>query len=125
MGRSYVILWLARSQAHARISDSQENCMPLSPIHRGRSVVYLASIFVVALALATTTAFAHPFVNTITVNSTLDVADGTDGLCTLREAITAANSDTASGATAGECAAGSNSESDTISLTGLTGAITL
>src|SRR4029079_17581223 len=35
------------------------------------------------------------------------------------------NSDTASGATAGECVAGSNSESDTISLTGLTGTITL
>ena len=99
--------------------------MPLSPIHRGRSVVCLASIFVIVLSLATTTALAHPAGNTITVNSTSDVADGTDGLCTLREAITAANSDTASGATAGECAAGSNSESDTISLTGLTGTITL
>lgn len=99
--------------------------MPLSPIHRGRSVVYLASIFVVVLSLATTTTLARPAGSTITVNSTSDVADGTDGLCTLREAIAAANSDTASGATAGECVAGSNSESDTISLTGLTGTITL
>jgi CSLREA domain-containing protein len=52
--------------------------------------------------------------NTIIVNSLSDVANGTDGLCTLREAITAANNDTASGATAGECAAGSSSGSDAI-----------
>ncbi len=44
--------------------------------------------------------------NTITVNSTADVV-ADDGQCTLREAITAANTNTASGATAGECAAGS------------------
>ncbi len=50
---------------------------------------------------------------TINVNSTADViAD--DGACTLREAITAANTDTASGATPGECAAGSGA--DTIDL---------
>jgi CSLREA domain-containing protein len=42
---------------------------------------------------------------TITVNSTADnVAN--DGNCSLREAITAANTNTASGAAAGECAAG-------------------
>ena len=63
--------------------------------------------------------------NTITVNSTSDLVNGTDGLCTLREAITAANSNTASGAAAGECVAGSSSGSDTIDLTGLTGTITL
>src|SRR6185369_4947612 len=116
-------LWLSL----AEISDSQENCMPLSPNHRGRSVVYLASICVITIlfALAPPTATALPAGNTITVNSTLDVADGADGLCTLREAITAANTDTASGPTAGECGAGSNSDSDTISLTGLTGTITL
>lgn len=62
--------------------------------------------------------------STIAVNSTLDVANGNDGFCTLREAITAANSNTASGATAGECAAGA-SDSDTIILTGVTGTITL
>lgn len=101
--------------------------MPLSPIHRGRSVVYLASICVVTIlfALAPPTATALPAGNTITVNSTLDVADGADGLCTLREAIVAANTDTASGATPGECGAGSSSDSDTISLTGVTGTITL
>ena len=46
---------------------------------------------------------------TITVNSTGDViAD--DGVCTLREAITAANTDTASGAMGGECIAGSGTD---------------
>src|SRR6185369_6317092 len=110
-----------------QISDSQENCMPLSPNHRGRSVVCLVSVCLVTIvfASATPTATALPAGNTITVNSTLDVADGADGLCTLREAIVAANTDTVSGATAGECGAGSSSDSDTISLTGLTGTITL
>ena len=42
---------------------------------------------------------------TITVNSTSDVA-ANDGKCTLREAITATNTNTASGAAAGECPAG-------------------
>ncbi|MEO8054808.1 MAG: CSLREA domain-containing protein, partial [Acidobacteriota bacterium] len=42
---------------------------------------------------------------TITVNSAADTT-ANDGKCTLREAITAANTDTASGAAAGECAAG-------------------
>ena len=49
----------------------------------------------------------------IAVNTQADtVAD--DGTCSLREAITAANADTASGASTGECAAGSGA--DTISL---------
>lgn len=61
--------------------------------------------------------------STIVVNSTADVQNNSDGLCTLREAITAANTDTASGATAGECVAGSGS--DTIDLTGVLGTITL
>ncbi len=42
---------------------------------------------------------------TITVNNASD-ADANDGLCTLREAINAANTNTASGGMAGECAAG-------------------
>ncbi|MGB0386195.1 MAG: choice-of-anchor Q domain-containing protein [Ardenticatenaceae bacterium] len=53
---------------------------------------------------------------TITVNSTADVV-ADDGLCTLREAITAANRDTASGLLSGECAAGSGH--DTIVLSGV------
>ena len=43
---------------------------------------------------------------TITVNSALDIA-ANDGVCTLHEAITSANTNTSSGAMAGECAAGS------------------
>lgn len=46
---------------------------------------------------------------TITVTSTADIA-ANDGVCTLREAITAANTDTASGAASGECAAGSGTD---------------
>ena len=61
---------------------------------------------------------------TITVNSTADVANSSDGLCTLREAITAANTNTASGTTAGECVAGESSASDTINFS-VTGAISL
>ncbi len=52
---------------------------------------------------------------TITVNTTSDViAD--DGVCSLREAITAANTDTSSGGTAGECAAGSGDDTITLPL---------
>src|SRR5690349_2961540 len=54
-----------------------------------------------------------PEAATITVNSLSDVANGSDGLCTLREAIQAAHANTASGAVAGECAAGT-SQTDTI-----------
>jgi CSLREA domain-containing protein len=74
--------------------------------------------FIVALFLAITsspsflTARAAPNA-TITVNSTADVV-ADDGQCTLREAITAANTDTASGNTGGECPAGSGA--DTITL---------
>jgi CSLREA domain-containing protein len=53
------------------------------------------------LMLATSRAIAA----TIVVNSTADTALD-DGHCTLREAIAAANSNTASGGTAGECIAG-------------------
>jgi len=43
---------------------------------------------------------------TITVNSTQDVISSTDGFCTLREAVIAANTNTTSGGVAGECPAG-------------------
>jgi CSLREA domain-containing protein len=46
---------------------------------------------------------------TITVNGTGDTS-ANDGKCTLREAIVAANTDTASGAAANECAAGSGTD---------------
>jgi CSLREA domain-containing protein len=54
---------------------------------------------------------------TITVNSAADTA-ANDGVCTLREAIIAANTDTASGAMAGECAAGSGSDTIVFSIPG-------
>jgi CSLREA domain-containing protein len=60
----------------------------------------------------------------ITVNSLSDVANGSDGLCTLREAITAANNNAASGGVSGECAAGSGSGSDAITFS-VTGTINL
>jgi CSLREA domain-containing protein len=59
-----------------------------------------------------------PAAGTITVNSTADVANSTDGVCTLREAITAANTDTASGPTAGECTAGGGADTINFSVTG-------
>lgn len=86
---AYARLLLLLALSRAQISDSQENCMPLSPNHRGHAVVYLASTCLVTIifALTPTTATALPAGNTIIVNSTLDVANSTDGLCTLREAI--------------------------------------
>lgn len=54
---------------------------------------------------------------TLTVNSTANtIAD--DGLCTLHEAIEAANTDTASGASPGECAAGSGNDTIEFSVAG-------
>lgn len=50
----------------------------------------------------------------ITVTSQSEAVDPADGLCTLREAITAANSDAPSGGAAGECPAGAGA--DTIEL---------
>ncbi|MBA3711435.1 MAG: tandem-95 repeat protein [Pyrinomonadaceae bacterium] len=54
---------------------------------------------------------------TLTVNSVADVT-ADDGQCTLREAITAANTDAASGAASGECVAGSGTDTIDINVTG-------
>jgi CSLREA domain-containing protein len=65
-----------------------------------------AALLVLGLLLAY--ASSPAWAAQITVNSLEDDADGQDGECTLREAITSANTDTASGDPAtGECAAGS------------------
>jgi CSLREA domain-containing protein len=70
---------------------------------------FLITVLLFGVALIVTPVHAA----NITVNSTADViAD--DSQCTLREAITAANTDAASGGTTGECAAGSGA--DTITL---------
>jgi CSLREA domain-containing protein len=80
-------------------------------------------IFLVAAALVWTT---RPVAAAaIMVNSLSDVANASDGLCTLREAITAANNNAASGAVVGECAAGTSSGADIVDLTGVTGTINL
>lgn len=54
---------------------------------------------------------------TITVNNTADVT-ANDGNCTLREAIIAANTDTASGAAVGECAAGAGTDTINFNISG-------
>jgi CSLREA domain-containing protein len=84
---------------------------------KNRTMIKALRLFVTAALLAVSLSALSParpaHAATITVNSTADViAD--DGQCTLREAITAANSDTASGSTEGECDAGSGA--DTITL---------
>ncbi|MBK8293777.1 MAG: right-handed parallel beta-helix repeat-containing protein [Solirubrobacterales bacterium] len=55
--------------------------------------------------------------STITVNGVTDSASD-NGVCNLREAITAANTDSASGAMAGECAAGAGSDRIEFSIPG-------
>ncbi|UCC62760.1 MAG: DUF11 domain-containing protein [Anaerolineae bacterium] len=92
--------------------------LEIRPIEARRQLPIIA--LWVALALILRGPMAHAA--TIAVTSTADtVAD--DGQCTLREAITAANTDTASGDTAGECVAGSGD--DAIDLTGVSGTIHL
>ncbi len=64
----------------------------------------LSAVIGASLALSLLIA-SGALASTITVNSVADTI-GDDGACTLREAIIAANTDTASGVSAGECAAG-------------------
>lgn len=63
--------------------------------------------------------------STIIVNSISDNANSTDGLCTLREAITAANANTASGVVTGECQPGTDTTADIIDMISLNGTIVL
>ena len=74
-----------------------------------RSLFAWAWAFVVLLALSLWLVPASRAATTITVNSTLDQA-ASDGKCTLREAIIAANRDQRSGTRAGECPAGNGSD---------------
>jgi CSLREA domain-containing protein len=67
------------------------------------------------LTLLGTLAGVRPaYAASIVVNSNADTA-ANDGVCTLREAIAAANTNTASGAATGECAAGDVAGTDAIS----------
>jgi hypothetical protein len=47
---------------------------------------------------------------TISVNSTSETVDGEDGLCTLTEAVLAANQDAPSGTATGECESGDGAD---------------
>jgi CSLREA domain-containing protein len=67
-----------------------------------RGVAHFASLFLLVAKLTTTPLAAA----TITVTSTADVT-ANDGLCTMREAIVAANTHVPSGLLPGECVAGS------------------
>lgn len=82
--------------------------------------IFIAFFLAITLYLTLTLSLANPIhaATTITVNSTADDEDN-DGECTLREAITASNTDTASGAAAGECAAGSGNDTIEFNITGV------
>ena len=94
--------------------------MPRTAIHPLKILAAVGAALLVwglLLAYAPSPAWAAD----ITVNSLADDADGTDGECTLREAINSANSDPTSVPPTGECANGSGA--DTINLP--SGTITL
>jgi CSLREA domain-containing protein len=79
--------------------------MTKGPVLR-RLVRGLASALIALALLAPSAAHAA----TIAVTTTTDVINSTDGLCSLREAIIAANTNTASGPGAGECVAGTGTD---------------
>ena len=77
---------------------------------RSFNLLVILALFLSLLgsAVSVTPAYAAGIV----VNSNADTV-ANDGFCTLREAITAANTDTASGAAIGECAAGAGTDTIT------------
>jgi CSLREA domain-containing protein len=79
--------------------------MTTGPVLR-RLVRGLASALIALALLAPSVAHAA----TIAVTTTTDVINSTDGLCSLREAIIAANTNTPSGPGAGECIAGTGTD---------------
>jgi CSLREA domain-containing protein len=84
---------------------------------RAGSIFNRFSVLAALTALITGAAYVTPaYAAGIVVNTAGDTVNANDGLCSLREAITAANTNTASGPAAGECAAGSGA--DTISFAG-------
>lgn len=70
-----------------------------------KSKKYLFAVAILVVVLISSLSRVNA-ASTITVNSTAD-DQANDGACTLREAILASNTDTASGAAVGECVAGS------------------
>lgn len=91
-----------------------------SVIQNPTSLIKLALLSVLFILALTTLLIFSPQANaatTITVNSTADDTDN-DGECTFREAIIASNTDTASGVAAGECLAGSGSDTIEFNISG-------
>ena len=86
--------------------------MSFRPARRGAALLFAAALAAGAIAAPAAAAIQQPG-NTLVVNSNGDT-EADDGSCTLREAITSANANTASGATAGECIEGSPGAADTI-----------
>jgi CSLREA domain-containing protein len=76
---------------------------------KSRIAVMFAVVLMAFLVHATAASAA-----TITVNGTANLS-ANDGACTLREAIIAANTDSGSGAAAGECSAGAGTDTITFS----------
>lgn len=93
---------------------------PFFSSRRGVLLILLLSL-ICAMVVSRWATVEHAAGNNIVVNTLADVANNSDGQCSLREAITAANNNVASGAVAGECAAGAidpSSDTITISVTG-------
>ncbi len=88
------------------------------PTRMKTRLLLATALALVAVVVGLVWASSPAWAATITVDSLADDADGTDGECTLREAITAANTDAASGTAPGECAAGSGEDGIDIGLTG-------
>ncbi len=82
-----------------------------------KALMALALLAMMGIAMAVVASPAWADTN-ITVNSLDDDIDGTDGNCTLREAITSANTDLATEAGTGECAAGSGADTITFAIPG-------
>jgi CSLREA domain-containing protein len=89
------------------------------------NATYLIGLILVAGVIAVAMMPATYAATTIIVNSTADVLNGSDGQCTLREAVIAANNDTASGPAPGECPAGSGVDTITFFDSGTSAIYTL
>jgi CSLREA domain-containing protein len=87
-------------------------------VHRLKILATTVGAALVVLGLLLAFASSPAWAAQITVNSLEDDADGLDGECTLREAITSANTDPTSVPAAGECANGSADDIITFDLPG-------
>ena len=84
--------------------------LQLAPDRGSRGLALPLLLSVMALMLVLWSTLTARAATTISVNTTNDVMDAGDNLCSLREAIIAANIDTPSGAGPNECPAGSGDD---------------